>query len=196
MGPIFSHVNIRELATFIARLEDLYARMDRAYGEMAQRYRLSCEGCEDNCCTTRFLHHTASEFIYLLRGFDQIGDEDLKQTILERAERHSMKEGHTCYICPLHEEGLCLLYPYRTMICRLHGVPYSVRMPDGRITLGPGCRRFYALPGPGASENFRLDRTPFYAEMAAIERDLRAHVPYPHGLRLTIAEMLWFERGG
>jgi hypothetical protein len=71
------------------------------------------------------------------------------------------------------------------MICRLHGVPYRLKMPDGSLREGPGCSRLGARTDQG-----RLDRTPFYQEMAALEALLRAELRYQGRFRRTTAQML------
>lgn len=50
------------------KLAALYAEMQDAYSAHAQAMGLTCDRCEDNCCTSYFQHHTRIEWAYLLRG--------------------------------------------------------------------------------------------------------------------------------
>ena len=56
-------------APFIERLKTLYADMDAAYQAAADHYGFHCDGCLDNCCLTRFYHHTHLEYLILRQGF-------------------------------------------------------------------------------------------------------------------------------
>jgi hypothetical protein len=200
-----------------SRLAGLYARMEQAYQACASVAGLSCAGCENNCCTSFFQHHTYVEWAYLWRGIGELPAKRRKQ-LVERAKdyladaRRSLSADMTPEVmCPLNENGLCLLYTYRMMICRMHGTRNSLVLPDGRRRIFPGCSRFSSLPcaknatpGTGGGELFvspagekeqttcpTLDRTPFYAELAALEMEFsaRASRPLPR-VDLTLAEML------
>ncbi len=43
--------------------------MDLKYKEAADYYGFDCTGCEDNCCFTRFFHHTLLEYLYIMEGY-------------------------------------------------------------------------------------------------------------------------------
>ena len=158
------------------RLADLYARMEAEYDALASQLGLSCDQCPDNCCVSYFQHHTYIEWAYLWMGMDTLKDEH-RQTVLDRARenvsqsRELLARGERPRImCPLNEDGLCILYPYRLMICRLHGVPNQVRMPNGQIKQFPGCRVCQDLTAH-MSRVPVLDRTPLYIQLAQLERD-------------------------
>ena len=57
---------------FFDQLQDIFADMDRRYGIAAQSYGFQCQGCEDNCCRTRFYHYTYLEYLFIRRGFDNL----------------------------------------------------------------------------------------------------------------------------
>jgi hypothetical protein len=73
------------------------------------------------------------------------------------------------------------------MICRLHGIPHRLVRPDGTVLAGDGCAAFHARCGPATR---RLDRTPFYRQMADLEKELRAETGFPARVKLTVAEMI------
>jgi len=91
-------------------------------------------------------------------------------------------------MCPLNVEGLCTLYQYRPMICRLHGLPNEFRRPDNQIVKGPGCDDFTLKHKDHVYIKF--DRTPFYIEMAQTERELKNTLGIDIKLKLTVSEMI------
>jgi Fe-S-cluster containining protein len=174
----------------VERLGALYARMDMAYGELARGHGLSCEGCADNCCAQRFHHHTLAEYLYLMEGVRGLGPER-RDVILRRANVAVESYFHEAHagemfklMCPVNFEGLCALYRWRPMICRLHGLPHFFTMPDGSVREGAGCAR------AAGGEKGLLDRTPFYRELADIEKAVRAELGRRERFRKTTAEML------
>ncbi len=176
------------------RLEDLYARMDVEYGQISRLYGLDCEGCDDNCCSQRFHHHTFAEYLYLLEGL-KAAEPELRETILRRARvvvesyAHELQAGEIFKLmCPVNFNGLCALYKWRPMICRLHGLPHYFIMPDGSRKAGSGCHRISAAEK--TTPHHGMDRTPFYTGLAGIEKDVREHLGYRERFRKTTAQML------
>lgn len=170
--------------------------MESEYDALAAQIGLSCAQCADNCCVSYFQHHTYIEWAYLWEGMDTL-DKDHRQVILERAEAYceqanqSLQQGERPkQMCPLNEEGWCALYPYRLMICRLHGVPNQVRMPNGQIKKFPGCSTCQDLTSSWTRVPV-LDRTPLYIQLAQLEKDFlgcnRSSLPK---VDLTLAQML------
>jgi hypothetical protein len=93
-------------------------------------------------------------------------------------------------MCPLNEDGRCQLYEYRLMICRLHGVPNSFVMPDGKKVNFPGCFRCQALCSD-LKEVPVLDRTRFYRDLASLEMTfLQSRSEALPKVNLTLAQML------
>jgi len=188
-------INLLNSAT-AARLADLYARMEAAYDRVARELAFSCTGCRDNCCDSFFLHHTVIEWSYLWLGLAELEPEELAR-IRDRAERYLAGAAAAMAVnerpqimCPLNEQGLCALYRHRLMICRMHGVPSSFTMPDGRHQEFPGCFRCQELTREREASP-EVDRTGLYRELAELERDLLTlygrHAPR---VKMTIAEMI------
>lgn len=180
-----------------AQIEQLFARMDQAYRQAADAAGFECRGCEQNCCRTLFYHHTLAEYLYLKTGLARMPDA-VQDGIVRRAaaalERvHPTDEGGrpSAPMCPLNEQGRCILYAHRPMICRLHGLPHLLRRPDGKAQTGPGCDDFYRQCG--AAPHKSLDRTPHYAAMAQLEKGLRRQLGFDGRIRLTIAQMVMGE---
>lgn len=183
-----------ELSPWLARLADVFRTMDAGYGETAQDYGFVCRGCEDNCCRSRFYHHTLLEYLAVYRGFSRL-DDRAKQQVVLRADAyrrlHAAADADGTKAnpwCPLNEAGRCLIYDERPLICRLHGIPYLLHQPGGGTVQGTGCEYFESHHETG--NRALLNRTPFYKAMAGLERDFRAELSVYVKNRQTIAEMI------
>ncbi len=73
------------------------------------------------------------------------------------------------------------------MICRLHGIPNEFHRPDGQVIHGPGCDTFNKQCHQRSYIPF--DRTPFYQEMAALEKALRQRAGFTGKIKMTVAQM-------
>ena len=93
-------------------------------------------------------------------------------------------------ICPLNSGGLCSLYAHRLMICRLHGVPYKMRRPDGKETQGTGCHKVDWDMSSEKSAECMFDRTDLYRELSGSEIELRQKLGFGQRIKMTIAEMI------
>jgi len=189
-------MSIVESQELFSQLADLYARMEQAYDQVAGALDFSCQGCPDNCCDSFFQHHTYVEWSYLWEGLKGLALEK-RAAIEERAKAYV---GHLLQLtaagenpvimCPLNEDGLCTLYRYRLMICRMHGVPSWFLLPDGRSKEFRGCFRCQEQIA-GRADFPSVDRTPLLRELADLERALltAAGRPLPR-VKLTIAQMI------
>ena len=156
------------------KLSLLYSEMEGAYNRTAGKIGLSCRGCPDNCCTSHFQHHTYIEWAYLWKGIRSRPDEEQREFINRagayvKESRILLAQGlRPRIMCPLNDDGLCQLYEYRSMICRMHGVPNSFVRPDGKQMSFPGCFRCQELYSH-LEEVPVLDRTGFYRNLASLE---------------------------
>jgi len=172
----------------------LFGQMDAAYDRAANKAGFICNGCDDNCCRTRFYHHTLVELLYFQSGLAamplsrQQRIRDRARDAVRRMEALESDGRPVRVMCPLNEEGRCALYAHRPMICRLHGIPNVLRRPDGRVLQGPGCDDYYLQCGPTSGEP--LNRTPLYTAMADLERRLRSRLEFSGKIRLTVARMI------
>lgn len=186
-----------ELSEEIAKI---YEEMEQGYDEVAKALHFSCDGCPDNCCDSYFLHHTYSEWSYLWQGVRQF-PEAKQGEIIERAreyvlacEKAEASGERPQVMCPLNENGRCILYRHRLMVCRTHGVPASMRRPDGQQLNFPGCFRCQAIVKKKFvhdSEAPHMERTPLLQRLVGVERELMGDkLPLYPRVKLTIAEML------
>lgn len=182
----------------IPRLTELYRLMDSAYCEVGNEVGFSCEGCDGvKCCTVDLILHTAVEMLYLRRGFNAL-DMSRQLEVLGRCrgiikakEDDVLGAEYRNAVCALNFEGVCILYEYRPMICRLAGIPHIIMRPDGTMTESGGCIRYHEAIEPD-QPNLKIDRTDFYRQMAGIEIEVVRAVGKRTASR-TIAEALGLE---
>lgn len=158
--------------------------------------QLSCADCPDNCCDSYFKHHTYIEWAYLWEGmitFPADKQEIFRQRAgiyLQESEKLLAQGVRPLLMCPLNLDGLCALYSYRLMICRLHGVPSTLTKPDGQRLSFPGCFRAQELTA-GMDRPHILDRTDFLLRLVALEKALLGHrIHFLPRVNLTLADML------
>jgi Fe-S-cluster containining protein len=183
-----------KLVPYLDALIDIYAAMDRAYNLAALHYGFKCTGCDDNCCYTRFYHYTYIEYGYILKGY-RLLDGHKSAEVRKRAlkvigdsKATDKKELAERYMCPLNFDGRCILYAYRPMICRLHGIPHEFQTSNHNVIYAPGCDSFTGQHGD--TKYFSFDRTPFYTQMTRLESELKQAMGIDNKLKMTIAEMI------
>lgn len=183
----------------LLELEDIYVKLQQEYSRVAQGLDFSCMDCPDNCCDSYFLHHTYAEWAHLWLGFMQLGSEKQSE-ILQRCQEYqeqcevALGVGERPLImCPLNEDGLCVLYENRLLVCRTHGVPATITRPDGQVLQFPGCFRCQEIvENRGREEKgASVERTALLTRLALLENELLSHkrnlMPK---VKITIAEML------
>ena len=190
---LLSGIENRLFAGHLDRLKAIYATMDQKYSAAADHYGFNCRGCDDNCCLTRFLHHTLLEYFYILKGFrtldndKQVAVKLRARDVYQKTDQADEKGLSVRLMCPLNFDGLCLLYEYRPMICRLHGIPHELQIANLGYDYKPGCNVFSK---ECLQKNYvKFDRTPFYREMAKLENELRQAVNITQKVKYTVAEI-------
>jgi len=70
----------------------------------------------------------------------------------------------------------------------LHGIPHELQQPGGGWMQASGCDAFTTqFQG---KPRFKFDRTPFYLDMAGLEKELRQVLGMPIKIKMTVAEMI------
>ncbi len=183
----------------LMELEDIYYKLQEQYERVAGVLDFSCDGCPDNCCDSYFLHHTYAEWAHLWLGVKELAPK--RQEVLLARARSYVEQCHRDLaagrrpqiMCPLNEDGLCVLYQHRLLVCRTHGVPASMTRPDGQTLRFPGCFRCQDIFAAG-DEKARVphvERTGLLQRLARLENQLmgnRRHL-LPK-VKKSIAEML------
>ena len=182
------------LGDYFDRLRRIFAGMDRQYSQAAAHYGFHCNGCGDNCCLTHFYHHTHLEFLFLRQGYCGLDAADRNrirakaEVICSRMAQPHNNDMVVRVMCPLNDAGMCSLYAFRPMICRLHGIPHELQKPGLPVAYGPGCAAFddrcSGMP------YFKFDRTPFYYAMAGLENEFKQAAGLTGAIKLTVAEMI------
>ena len=189
-----SRLQSQTFSPFLKRLKKIFAFMDQKYQEAAAYYGFNCKGCEDNCCLTRFYHYTLIEYLYIKEGFHCLENKkqvEVKQkslAVCRKIDEVDIKGKPVKQMCPVNFENLCVLYPYRPMICRLHGIPHELQRVGQGIFNSPGCGTF-ALKCHGKT-HFKFDRTPFYMKMASLEKEMKQTVGMTQKIKMTVAQMI------
>ena len=188
------HIDRHLLDDFLGRLEEIFSAMDAEYSRAIDHYQFHCDGCTDNCCLTRFHHHTYLEYCYLVSGFERLSPAR-KDEVLEKARAvcretaaADEKGMRVRLMCPLNEDSLCTLYPYRPMICRMHGIPHELKKPGYETIKVPGCHTFDERCAD--KPYYRYDRTPFYMKMAGLEKEFKEVLGVNGKIKMTVAEMI------
>jgi len=189
-----SRIQPHIVAPFLKHLKRIFASMDKKYQEAADYYGFNCKGCKDNCCLTRFYHYTLVEYLYIKEGFHCLENKkqaEVKQrslTVCRKTDEADKNGKPVKQMCPVNFESLCVLYPYRPMICRLHGIPHELQRSGQGILNSPGCGTF-TLKCLG-KQRFKFDRTSFYMQMAALEKEMKQAVGMTQKIKMTVAQMI------
>ena len=181
-------------------ISEIYQAMQEEYKKMADEIPLTCKGCPDNCCDSYFQHHTFSEWAYLWEGLRRLDDAPLDR-ITQRAKEYVRESADVLatgsrpqLMCPLNEDGLCVLYQNRMLVCRMHGIPAALTRPDGKSMRFPGCFRCQEIVREKYEQETdapAMDRTLLFRRLAALESRFmgeRRHL-YPR-VKKTIADMI------
>lgn len=97
-------------------LDDLDKRLAK-YFELHKEHINCCLGCS-SCCETGDYPLSQIELEYLMQGFINLSND--KKHIVQNNIKNVVKGG----ACPFLINKQCSIYPYRPIICRVHGLAY------------------------------------------------------------------------
>jgi uncharacterized protein len=169
--------DLRNYRNLVARIDELCRRTTAEYGEY-----LACgEGC-DGCCRHVSLFPVEAVALATALGGLPAGQAAHIRDLARAAS--------TSDACPLLEDGRCLLYTARPIICRTHGMPLLVNQEEGkRIDFCP--KNFRGVSSIPAVAIINLDL--LNATLAAINAVFNSSRRNPAGRaqqRLSVAEAL------
>lgn len=104
------------LERYIKFLADLDEKL-RLYFEKHAEHICCIEGCS-SCCEKGDYPLSQIELEYLMQGFVAL-DNETKQKIQKNVQ--NMEKGGAC---PFLVNKMCSVYPYRPIVCRVHGIAY------------------------------------------------------------------------
>jgi uncharacterized protein len=173
--------NLQNYRNLVARVDELCRRIAAEYGEY-----LACgEGC-DGCC----------RHVSLFRVEAVALAEALGCLPAERAAhiRELARAASTSDACPLLENGRCLLYAARPIICRTHGMPLLIEQEGGkRIDSCPkNFRGVATIPAVAVINLDLLNAT--LAAINAVFSPSRRNSAEPARQRFSVAEALLLGR--
>jgi len=169
--------NLGNYRNLVARVDELCRRIAAEYGEY-----LTCgEGC-DGCC--RHVSLFPVEAVALAAALGGLPAERAAHI------RELARAASTADACPLLENGRCLLYAARPIICRTHGMPLLVSQEGKkRIDFCPkNFRGVASIPAVAVINLELLNAT--LAAINAVFSTSRRDSAEPEQHRLSIAEAL------
>ncbi|MBW1811666.1 MAG: YkgJ family cysteine cluster protein [Deltaproteobacteria bacterium] len=99
--------------------QQLIEKLDNFFSQANSKYKADmdcCSGCDDCCQRDLWLY--PFEVARLIEGFSELAA-DCQKRITKRAQEAQLS---TEAACPFLEEGCCLVYNLRPIICRTHGL--------------------------------------------------------------------------
>jgi len=147
--PSLESKNIVDLSTYFAQYEALVQKFEESIDQVNTQSPMSRCGQETDCCCYEYFDLPLVEVIYFSNKMNQTLSNALRKDVMQRAlkarKKRQRENEHTggntgsgngkedsglieAYaierlLCPLNNEGKCLLYQYRPIRCRGYGVP-------------------------------------------------------------------------
>ena len=165
--------------------QKLIADVDRRCHRIVSRHtdQIACgKGCAGNCCRIHLAVYPV-EAVSMARALQRAAP-DLRRRIRRKA-RHTNSFGP----CPLLEDGACLMYDARAVICRTHGMPMLTEY-RGHRAVGFCEKNFQDLTT--IPDEDIIDLANLNSALAAVNRRFVSEVAHllPSGKRFTVAQVL------
>lgn len=149
MSPLDTYLQLRD------KVDALCHQIESAHADA-----ISCQAGCDSCCQALTLFPVEA---YALAKAVAAQPESMRERLYSRG--HAATDNGPC---PLLEQGRCLLYNDRPIICRTHGLPILMREPEGnRVDFCPlNFTGYDSLSGSSLIDLERLNQL-----LAAINHD-------------------------
>jgi len=144
--------------------QKLIAEVDRRCRRILNRHKnhIACtKGCAGNCCRIHISVYPV-EAVSMALALQKLAP-DLRRRIQHKA-RHTNSFGP----CPLLEDGACLMYDARAVICRTHGLPMLTEY-RGHRTIG-FCQKNFQNLSP-VSEGDAINLAHLNSSLAAVNQN-------------------------
>ena len=131
---------IEDLRNYERYLETMDAQLKDFFSEQ-EPYICCQEGCS-HCCKSGEYPISKLEFTYLNIGMTTLPIADLEEinskvrVLKAEKEKHNSEDGPYYHECPFLKNDRCLLYEFRSLISRAHGLAYFSK--TGKV-LVPAC---------------------------------------------------------
>ena len=169
---------LRDYQKLITEVNQLCYEIRQRYG----KYITCKKGCPGNCCQ-RHITVFPIEAVAFARALPGLSQE--LGSYIRRKARQSTSFGP----CPLLENGACLMYDTRAIICRTHGYPILSEY-RGHRSVGFCHKNFKNLPV--ISEDRIIELAPLNKSLAALNRRFMNEFAgrLPPAIRFTVGESL------
>ena len=169
--------------------QNLIKEVDRRCQRIIRRHRdqIACaKGCAGNCCRIH-LSLFPVEAAALAMALGKLAPAERERI------QHKARRTNSFGPCPLLENGACLMYDARAIICRTHGLPMATEYRGWR-SVGY-CEKNFRNLSPIPEEDI-MDLKRLNHSLAKVNQGfVRAAVPpMSRGHRFTIAEALLLSR--
>ena len=173
-----------------SRYRELTAKVDAFFARVVARHRADMQcgaGC-DMCCHTRFTI-TGVEAADVER-FVGAMDDGARAHLASIVRRPLDERDPRC--AALDDDGRCLIYDARPLVCRSHGAPIRLQVEyDGRSLPIVQCCSLNFPRGPErADPDCVLDQQTLSALLAAVDADDADTRGRPRGERVALAALL------
>ena len=122
------------LENFKEYLDIIESKLLKKYFTIQKDYIFCKEGCA-NCCKQGEYPTSELELMYLIKGYREL-DKDLQDKVAQNIEDVKLtleNSNDKMYKCPFLIDDRCVVYNYRTIICRTHGLMFYEKDKDGNI---------------------------------------------------------------
>ena len=169
---------LRDYQKLITEVDQLCCQIRQTYGN-----HIACKkGCPGNCCQ-RHITVFPIEAAVFARALSRLSPE------LANHIQHQARQSTSFGPCPLLEDGACLMYDSRAIICRTHGYPILSEY-NGRRSVGFCHKNFKNLPAIAPDRMIEL--APLNQRLAALNHRFVHAVGcrIPAAERVTVGQAL------
>jgi Fe-S-cluster containining protein len=185
--------SVEDASSLLARFDALCTKVDdfAARVQASHAEEMSCRAGCDGCCRTR-LTVTLLEAEAIRRVLTALAANEPQRRayVASLAARASDPAHPRC--AALDDDGRCVIYAARPLVCRSHGVPIRVRSRSRKaLPVVQACALNFVARGPAAvAPGDVLDQETLSTVLFALDAALAQVRGTPAGARVDLAELL------